>query len=124
VLATRLLVLAVDALAPPGYASQPILVALTIILLTAGLFAVTSCLMLALVLVDLVLERIDVPAKYLFDCFLSLFNVLFGVVAFRLELFALTGISTKSTVCQTDAVKFEAFIIFALASFALLLSFF
>jgi hypothetical protein len=54
---------------------------------------------LALILVDLVLESIDVPTKYLFDCFLPLFDVLLGVMAFFLKLLALTGIPTKSAVC-------------------------
>jgi hypothetical protein len=49
---------------------------------------------LALILVDLVLERIDVPAKNLFDGLLPLIDVLLGIMAFVLQLLALTGIPT------------------------------
>ena len=83
-LSTWLLVLAVDALAPSRYASQLILVALAVVLLTARLFAIASCLVLALIFIDLVLKSIDVPAKYLFDGFLPLFDVLLGIMAFVL----------------------------------------
>ena len=60
--------------------------------------------MLALLLVDLVLESVDVPAKYLFDGLLPLFDVLLGVMAFVLKLLALTGIPTQSAIGQTNAI--------------------
>ena len=47
-LATGLLILAVDTLTPSGYASQTIFVALTIIFLAARLFTVAASLVLRL----------------------------------------------------------------------------
>ena len=95
---TGLLVFAVHTLAPARDAGETILVAFTVVLLTAGLFTVAACLMLALALVHLILEGVDVTPQDLLDSLFTFLFVVFGVMALRLQLFALALIATVGSI--------------------------
>ena len=99
-----LFVFTIHALASTRYASQSILIALTVVFLTTGLFAIAASLVLVLVFVDLSLECINVSAEYFFYGLFPLISVLVVVVAVSLKLLALTRRATESSVSKTNAI--------------------
>lgn len=71
----------------------------------------------AICLVHLLFESIDVPAQDVDDSLPSVFRMLQQILAFSFleQLVALASWSTSGIVGQADAVKFEALVVLALA---------